>query len=233
MRRGKSQEQGQDGTDPEEGTEEQEGQTQAQEVIQMAELKLIYEGTDITEYVDIMECVYRDTSGKECDCLNMKVDHAEKWMRWGPRKNDTIQAKRGGYDTKALYLNTITLEDGAYRIYATSVRSGMFAKKWQAYQNATLGRTSCERRPLHAKRQGRGRGGRTPASCRRREGAGGPRPAVPTAREVTRRSRERSTGEREFCRGCLRSSQRRTHQSCSRQARECGRSVRLGRKLEG
>ena len=105
----------------------------------MAELKLIYEGTDITEYVDIMECVYRDTSGKECDCLNMKVDHAEKWMRWGPRKNDTIQAKRGGYDTKALYLNTITLEDGAYRIYATSVRSGMFAKKWQAYQNATLG----------------------------------------------------------------------------------------------
>ena len=104
----------------------------------MADLSLIYEGVDITDSVDIKECVFRDVSGRECDCLDMKLDHAERWLRWGPRKNDTIQVKRGGYDTKTLYLNTIALEDGAYRVYATSAKSQTFPRRWQTFEGKSL-----------------------------------------------------------------------------------------------
>ena len=104
----------------------------------MADISLIYEGVDITDSVDIKECVFRDASGRECDCLDVKLDHAERWLRWGPKKNDTIQVKRGGYDTKALYLNTIALEDGAYRIYATSAKSQPLPRRWQTFEGKTL-----------------------------------------------------------------------------------------------
>lgn len=104
----------------------------------MADLSLIYEGVDITDSVDIKECVFRDVSGNECDCLDMKLDHAERWLRWGPKKNDTIQVKRGGYDTKTLYLNTIALEDGVYRVYATSAKSQTFPKRWQTFEGKSM-----------------------------------------------------------------------------------------------
>lgn len=102
------------------------------------DVTLIYEGTDITEDVDIIECVCRDVSGGEADCVNLKVDHAEKWFRWGPQKNDKIRVARSGYDTKTMYLNTVVPEDGAYRIYATASKSVPFPKRYQAFEKMTL-----------------------------------------------------------------------------------------------
>ena len=102
------------------------------------DITLIYEGVDITADVDIIECVCRDVGGGEADCLNLKVDHADKWFRWGPQKNDKIRVKRSGYDTKTLFLNTVVPEDGAYRIYATASKSVPFPQKWQAYEKKTL-----------------------------------------------------------------------------------------------
>ncbi|MBQ6960872.1 MAG: hypothetical protein IJP78_07855 [Clostridia bacterium] len=103
-----------------------------------ADMTLIYKGTDITKQVDIIECVCRDVSGSESDCLNLKVDHADQWFRWGPQKNDTIQVKRNGYDSKTLYLNTVIPEDGAYRILATGAKSVPFSARWQAFEKKTL-----------------------------------------------------------------------------------------------
>ena len=103
-----------------------------------AQVKLIYQGTDITDNVDIIECVHNDVSGTECDCLNIKVDHADKWFRWGPQKNDTLQVQRSGYDSGTLYLNTITPEDGAYRILATSAKCVPFPEKQKSFKKETL-----------------------------------------------------------------------------------------------
>jgi len=102
------------------------------------DLTLYYEGVDITDDVDIMECVCRDVSGGEADCLNLKVDHADKWFRWGPQKNDRLRVTRSGYDSKTLFLNTIVPEDGAYRIYATASRSVPQTPRWQAFEKKTL-----------------------------------------------------------------------------------------------
>ena len=103
-----------------------------------ADVSLIYQGTDITDDVDIIECVCRDTSGRESDCLNLKVDHADRWFRWGPQKNDTLRVLRNGYDSGVLYLNTVIPEDGAYRIWATGAKSVPYPARWQAFEEKTL-----------------------------------------------------------------------------------------------
>ena len=102
------------------------------------DLTLLYEGRDITDDVDIIECVCRDVSGGESDCLNLKVDHADKWFNWNTQKNERIQVLRSGYDTKTMYLNTIVPEDGAYRIFATASKSVPFPQRWQAFEKKTL-----------------------------------------------------------------------------------------------
>ncbi len=104
----------------------------------MPKATLIYQGVDITQDVDMVECVHTDVSGGACDCLNIKLDHAEKWFGWGPEKNDTIQILRNGYDTGTLYLNTVAPEDGAYRILATSAKCVPFLRESRAYQKTTL-----------------------------------------------------------------------------------------------
>lgn len=103
------------------------------------EITLYYEGVDITDSVDILECVHKDVSCGARDYLNLKVDHAAKWLLWGPKKNDTIRVMRSGYDSKALYLNTVVPEDGAYRILATGAKAVPFAPRWQSFENMTYG----------------------------------------------------------------------------------------------
>lgn len=104
----------------------------------MPKMTLIYQGADITQDVDIVECLHSDVSGGACDCLNIKLDHAEKWFSWGTEKNDTLQIQRSGYDTGILYLNTVAPEGGAYRIYATSAKCVPFLPASRSYQNTTL-----------------------------------------------------------------------------------------------
>lgn len=101
-------------------------------------LRLFYNDTDITDSIDILECVTKDVSGKESDCMNLLVDHADRWFKWGVEKNDKIRATRSGYDTKNLFLNTIAPEDGAFRIYATAAKCAPFEPEWISYENMTL-----------------------------------------------------------------------------------------------
>ena len=103
------------------------------------DVTLLYNGQNITKQVDIIECVLRDVSGGESDCLNLRLDHAEEWFRMGPQKNDTIQVKRGGYDSKTLYLNTVVPEDGAYRIYATGAKCAPMAPRSQSFADIGFG----------------------------------------------------------------------------------------------
>lgn len=105
---------------------------------EQGDLRLIYEGTDITDSVDVLECTLKDTCGSMSDILDLKLDHARSWFQWQPQRNDVIRVKRGGYDSGALYLNTIAPEDGAYRIYATGIRCLDRPKKWQAFEDSSF-----------------------------------------------------------------------------------------------
>ena len=103
-----------------------------------SDVTLLYEGTDITNQVIIAECVHRDVSRWECDCLNIRLENAETWFRWGPKKNDRIRVRRNGYDSGELYLNTIVPDDGAFRILATAMKSEAKQCRYQTYKGMTL-----------------------------------------------------------------------------------------------
>jgi len=101
-------------------------------------MRLYYEGTDITEDVDIVSAIHRDVSDGRCDCLELTLDHAAAWYRWGPKQDDTIQLTDGAYSTGTLYLNTVVPEGDSYRILATASKGKASRKAWESYANKTL-----------------------------------------------------------------------------------------------
>lgn len=102
-------------------------------------MELYYEGTDISDDVDISKCVHRDGSGGKCDLLEIEMENADAWYRWGPKRDDKIIAAMNGYQTGTLYLNAVLPENGKYRIWATSVPGSARRKSWKCYEGMKLG----------------------------------------------------------------------------------------------
>lgn len=101
-------------------------------------MQLIYEGTDITPFVNITRCVHRDVSHGRADSMELEMDHAEAWYRWKPQTDDSIRLRHGGFDTGKLYLNTVHPRGNKYVILATSLPAAARRKAWSTYRNETL-----------------------------------------------------------------------------------------------
>jgi len=101
-------------------------------------MKLVYEGTDITGFVNITRCMHRDVSHGRADCMELEMDHAETWYRWKPQLDDRLRMIHRGYDTGELYLNAIVPRGNKYAILATSLPASARRTTWQTYTNETL-----------------------------------------------------------------------------------------------
>lgn len=101
-------------------------------------MKLIYEGTDMSGYVNVTKCVHRTFSHGRADSLELEVDHASAWYRWGPKRDDAIIAERDGYSTGRLYLNSVVPEGDRFRIVATSLPAAARHRAWQGYAGTTF-----------------------------------------------------------------------------------------------
>lgn len=102
-------------------------------------MRLYYQGTDITDDVDIVSAVHRDVSDGRQDCLELVLDHAAAWYRWGPKRDDMIRIIDGEYDTGTTYLSAIAPEGDSFRIFATAGKSNARRKAWESFENRTLG----------------------------------------------------------------------------------------------
>ena len=103
-----------------------------------AVLTMYYEGTDITDYVNITKCVHRDASCGQADLLDMELDNAATWYQWGPKADDEIIVTRDGYSTGKLYLNSLRPEGDHFRLIASSMPTGAKRQAWAGYTNETL-----------------------------------------------------------------------------------------------
>lgn len=101
-------------------------------------MELYYQGRNITEHVNITGCVHRDVSGGRCDCLELTLDHASVWYRWGPQEDDEIILSEGEYSTGTLYLNAVIPLGDQYRVLATSVKRAAARRAWGSYHETTL-----------------------------------------------------------------------------------------------
>ena len=101
-------------------------------------MNLYYEGVDITGSVNITRCVHRDVSHGRADGLEIELDRAAAWYRWGAKTDDTIRITHDGYDTGILYLNAVYPEGDKFRILATSLPSAARRRAWGSFQNRSL-----------------------------------------------------------------------------------------------
>lgn len=101
-------------------------------------MQLIYQGTDITDSVDVVEAVYRDVSDGRADSLDLVLEHPGAWVQWKPRLDDVMELSQGTLRTGKLFLNTIAPEEDHFRILATAAKSRTRRRAWGSYQEKTL-----------------------------------------------------------------------------------------------
>ena len=85
-------------------------------------MQLYWQGTDITESVNVTGCVIRDACGDRTDMLELKLDRAADWYRWAPEEDDEIILTDGVYTTGTMYLNAVIPEGDQYRVLATGTK---------------------------------------------------------------------------------------------------------------
>lgn len=84
-------------------------------------MNIFYQGTDITEMIQINVCIVRDTATDRADSLELEFGNAAKWYSWGPQEDDQIYVTHDGYDSGIMFVNKVLPEDDKYRILATSI----------------------------------------------------------------------------------------------------------------
>ena len=101
-------------------------------------MELYYQGSDLSNIVNVTGCIHRDVAGGRADSLEIEFDHAAVWYSWGPQIDDVIRVIQNGYDTGAMYLNTVLPEGDKYRVIATSLPSSATARAWYSFRDTTL-----------------------------------------------------------------------------------------------
>lgn len=101
-------------------------------------MRVYYNGTDITEYVEVKSCIVRDLSGDKCDSINIVFENADTWFMWGTDVDDQIYIVDEEYESGAMYVNTVLPEDNTYRVLATALPERARNKGNNSFINMSL-----------------------------------------------------------------------------------------------
>jgi len=101
-------------------------------------MELYWAGKDITRYVNILSCVHRDYSSGRADSVELVLDDAAAWYRWGPKEDDEVRVVSDGDDTGTMFLDTVIPDGDRFRIIATALRRDAARKCWKSYENTTI-----------------------------------------------------------------------------------------------
>lgn len=85
-------------------------------------MKLIYEGVDIANSVDIMHAVICDNAGGKADDLEIIFsDKDNNWRNWEPKKGDKISISENEFTSGIMYVDEVLLHSGKFKIKAKSI----------------------------------------------------------------------------------------------------------------
>lgn len=98
-------------------------------------MNVYYEGTDMRPYAIVRECAVRDSASGRADSLEILFEDAEKWMAWHPNEDDRISVSLNGYESGTMYVNTVSPENGKYRVYATALKCAARRKEYKSYKD--------------------------------------------------------------------------------------------------
>lgn len=99
-------------------------------------LKLIYEGKDITDEVQIQSADITDNAGGMADSLEICFSDTKKlWSEWKPRKNNKVQIIQDGFDTGEMYIDELEQQRGIFIIRALSIPKEAKTQYTKAWEN--------------------------------------------------------------------------------------------------
>ena len=97
-------------------------------------MKVLYNGVDITNYVEIKKCIHEEYHEFHSDMLTIDMrDLDEKWDKWNPKIDDTIKVIQGVTNTGTMYIKSLEPMCGSYRINAQSTKADveeLHNKEW-------------------------------------------------------------------------------------------------------
>lgn len=107
-----------------------------------SDLKVIYNDTDITKDISVVDCEHEMNAENKPDELSIKfADNNHLWDDWQPEKADTIQAISGVAKTGKMFIESVNPEDGYMKLIASSIPKGMrkvVKENNKSWQNVTL-----------------------------------------------------------------------------------------------
>ncbi|MCB6992892.1 hypothetical protein LI177_05255 [bacterium 210820-DFI.6.37] len=102
-------------------------------------MKMIYEGVDITENVDLHSCVHDMYAAGQSDTLNLMIDDSNKmWDRWDAKEGDEIQVISDDIDSGIMFVSKTRFEDGFVRLTAVSTPLTLFDRKNKTWVDVTF-----------------------------------------------------------------------------------------------
>lgn len=101
-------------------------------------MKIYYQGTDITDSVQVKSCIARDNGGGRSDSLTIEFNNAASWHGWGAAEDDQIFVTHNGYDSGAMYVNHVIPEDDVYTIIASSLPCKAREKGYRSFYKKSI-----------------------------------------------------------------------------------------------
>lgn len=101
-------------------------------------MRLIYENVDITDAVQVKAATCCDCAGGVADALELRLENASDWYRWGAKAGDSIELRDQGYTTGRMTVDSIEPVDGDFVVTGCAMPAAAREKRYQSYEQVTL-----------------------------------------------------------------------------------------------
>ncbi len=102
-------------------------------------MNIFYNGTDITEQVQVCGAQVHDHAGGRLDRIELCFrDPEQDWMRWGVRKEDEVRIVHQGFDTGTMFVDEYRAKAGVFSLGALSAPPAIRRCGTRAWENVRM-----------------------------------------------------------------------------------------------
>ncbi|MBV4440204.1 phage late control D family protein [Clostridium tyrobutyricum] len=99
-------------------------------------MNLRYNGTDITDGVNIIDVSVTDRCGGKSDSMDIMFSDSKKlWRQWNPAKGDILEVSQDGFSSGAMYIDEFEIFNGKYNIRSKSTPINSRTRKTNPWEN--------------------------------------------------------------------------------------------------